>query len=155
MKRIIAFLLALMMALMPTMVFAAKSPTIEKMIYARPTIHYSMVNYDDSWQALLSDLQVEYAEALDELFENGQYALDEALILEIDKPYNYVVWRFMWDYPQNTTVAMLLVGDQTPTCVLQQGMVLKNGTVLFDFTDFEPDIYYMFVFSNMTGLAND
>ena len=95
------------------------------------------------------------ARALDELFENGQYALDEALILEIDKPYNYVVWRFMWDYPQNTTVAMLLVGDQTPTCVLQQGMVLKNGTVLFDFTDFEPDIYYMFVFSNMTGLAND
>lgn len=148
MKRILAVLMALLVSFAPIGVFAAGSPTLAKMIYSNPAIHYELVNYDDSFLALLNDLGVEIETVKDEqlvVFAEQYWSLDEALIIEVDKPYGLVEWRLMRDYETDDEVAALIVGDQTATTFILPGFVVLNKNVIFDFTDLEPDIYYMFV----------
>lgn len=148
MKKILAIILALLMALVPMSTLAAKSPTVGCMIRSQPAITYHLVNYDDSFAALLSDLKVDMdLDALCAEYIDGEWSLDEALYIEVAEKYEIVKWRLMPEYNKDQAVAMLLVGDQTGAHIFQWGTVCEDGDVEFDFSEVEPDIYYMFVIS--------
>lgn len=148
MKKIFACLLAFMMAIVPIGVFAAGSPTFEKMFYCRPAITFTLVNYDDSFTALLADLDVDLVEidgASYILYNETRWSLDEALYLEYTEPHTLIEWRLPYAYDPTDKVCALLVGDQTDTQVVLDAFITENGNLIFDFTGIEPDLYYFFV----------
>lgn len=150
MKRLLAVLMALLVSFAPIGVFAAglPSPSLAKMIYSNPAIHYELINYDDSFLALLDDLGVEitdYDEQFSLLFDGGYWCLDEALIIECVKDYDLVEWHFMRGYLLNEQVIAFLINDQTGEQLLLIGTILMDGNVIFNFDEIAPDVYYMFI----------
>lgn len=153
MKRILAVLMALLVSFAPIGVFAAGSPTVGCMIRSNPAINYHLVNYDDSFLALLSDLGVEIEVIQDEqvvIYDESKWSLDEALTIEVDKPYGLVEWRLMREYELDDQVIALIVGDQTAAQFVLPGTILTNKNIIFDFSEMEPDIYYMFILRAVT-----
>lgn len=150
MKKILAVVLALLMALIPTMTLAAGSPTLVGKIYSEPAISFQLVNYDDSFEALLMDLKanLDLKALCGERMVDGIYSLDEALYIEVADHYEMVRWHFMPQYDAETQeVAVVLIGDQTGAQLFKWSTIDKNGNILVDFFDVEPDLYYMFVLS--------
>jgi len=158
MKKIFAIIMALLLALTPVFALGAgtPSPSLVSKIWSKPAISFSLINYDDSFAALLADLKVDMN--LNELcaeYIDGEWSLDEALYIEVDQQYKEVIWSFMPQYDfEKQAVAIVFVGDQTAAQVFKWGTVLEDGTVLIDFSDIEPDLYYMFVISGKARLFN-
>ena len=154
MRKFLSVVIAILMALMPFTALAANpSPSLETMIKSQPAIAYHLVNYDDSWQALFNDLKID--PDFSAYFETGEYSLDEALIIEVDKQYELVTWHFMLEYKPEHQVIMVLKGDQSNDPIIQAGLVNENGSVTFDYSEVEPDLYYMFIFSTLTIKGQD
>ncbi len=68
----------------------------------------------------------------------------------MDKQYKLVTWHFMWNYKPEHQVIMVLNGDQSNAPIVQAGSVNEDGSVTFDYSEVEPDLYYMFIFSTLT-----
>lgn len=158
MKKIFTIIMALLLALTPIFALGAgaPSPSIASKIYSKPAISFSLIDYDDSFEALLEDLKANFD--LDELcaeYITGKWSLDEALYIEVDQQYEEVIWSFIPQYDfEKQAVAIVFIGDQTAAQIFKWGTVLEDGSVLVDFSDIEPDLYYMFVISGEARLFN-
>lgn len=156
MKKILALLLAILMALTPILATATPSPTVANLIRNDQAITYQLVNYDDSWWALMSDYQVSL-EALADYFSEyyivGTCSFDEAMWIECPEAYEWVQWSFMREYMPFESVCMILIDDQTMAQSFIWGDVQPDGSVLFDWSSVAQGSYLTFVFSGVLKTA--
>lgn len=145
MKKILSILLALCMALTPTLAFGAGSPTIKTLIKTPPAITYELAEYDeaiDLWTEVMSDENM--MSALMEIFGGTEFQLDEMLYIKIDKPYTKTAWSFMRQYTKEDTIVSILYGE---SIYVLTGTVV-NQKVIFDFTDVAVGEYDMLIVAN-------
>lgn len=130
------FLIIFMVCLfiMPTCL-AAKSKTTKDVITVRPsTIKVRTV--DDLCEA---DMFV--AEYIDEV---ETYELIEALLVKLDRCYELTEWRIPGKFNDRTSVKVVITN--LSNLVIRDCFITGSGTIIVDFTELEPDDYYIYFY---------
>ena len=130
MKRFIAILMVLLM--IPLYCFAANSPTVEKMIFTEATLRFMLAEKTEEWPHILErikELKLKDCEMVD------------ALYICLDKEYELVEWNLMQVFSKEDKPFVLIINSEA--IVSQEVSVTDDGAVIVDFTDFDPNNYFI------------
>lgn len=130
MKRFIAILLVLLM--LPFYCFAAGSPTLEKMIKCNSPLRFVFAERINEWPNIL--------ERIKEL-EIKNYHMIEALYVCLDKEYKEVEWTLLQDVRKEDEPFVLIIDSEA--IISQEVRVTNEGAIVVDFTDYEPNNYFI------------
>ena len=134
MKKFIAILLVLLM--IPLYAFASgnPSPTLKRTIYSNPVIKFELADETEGWQEILKRLE-------NVTEETEGYILLEALQIKLDKQYEKVEWTLTFPVTSEYEPFVLIINSEA--IVKQETSITENGAIIIDFTDYEPNTYYI------------
>ena len=121
-------------------------------IYSNPVFEYIQSNDVENWKEVEDNTinDQEFMKRIAWRF-NGNFHLDECLYTDV-LPYNTdVVWHFSTSFEEEDDVFIVLVNRDYILTNIIKGHPLPDGTVLFDFSLVDGDVYYFFEFSNHKG----
>lgn len=130
MKRFIAILLVLLM--LPLYCFAAGSPTLETKIKSNPPLKFVLAEKTDEWSNIL--------ERIEEL-NIKSYIMIDALYVCLDKEYGEIEWTLLPIIKEEDEPFVLIIDSEA--IISQEVCVTNDGAVIVDFTDYEPNNYFI------------
>lgn len=139
MKKFVAFLLALIMALVPIIGLAASSKTVKDLSWTKPRIQ---ISYMDPTEDIIA---LSFADVLP---VNYEWFLDDLYIISFKNPIENIDWTLTAPYEEkDQVIAILTKEDYKPLYVLDGVIDSETGGVAFNFKDVKPDSYIMFVYA--------
>lgn len=134
MKRFIIFLCILMMIPIYSFATPLPSPSTDKMVFMHPQMLYAMAERVDTWPFIKERL-----EAFDELCPG--YILLDAVKILLDAYQGEVEWWLSLPIKPEHELQVVVVD---PAAVyFQDSTVTEDGTVIIDFTGYEPGFYFI------------
>ena len=132
MKKVFIVLCILLLTF-PLYAFAAKSPTLNDMIYSIPSIQFQVVDKIPMIMDIYDMLPMEELE---------EYTWCEALIVELDQEYEKTQWRLLIDFTDIEEAKVVIIGES----IYIQDAEIIGDMITVDFTGLEPGTYYVCFF---------
>lgn len=126
-------ILCILLFTFPMYAFAAKSPTVENMIYSIPSIKFEMIDQIPFIMDIYDMLPHEELEG---------YTWCEAITVELDQEYEKVQWRLLIDFTQIEEAKVVIIGES----IYIQSAEIINDMIIVDFTGLDPGTYYVCFF---------
>ena len=145
MKRFLAILLALLIALVP---LSCRSSAAQSFVNRPTEITCEYVYYDDSWWALMDDYGFNLSalkSVLEEHYLIGDCSFDLALWIDTAPINGTVEWRFLREYYSCEIVCCILLSNSNQYVLWNKPN--SDGSVSFYWGDIKSDNYCMFIFS--------
>lgn len=142
MKKTICAFLACIMLLVSTVYAEAPSPSADRYFDVNPPMSFT-TNVDIS--STVYPVVVKYYNAFLVTGLGPNFDLDQVVILYPEQLYQLVNFTFPTFYPQTCSVMAVFFGSGI---WIRTGMILNDGSVIFDMTEIYGDEVEMFIFSN-------
>ena len=120
--------------MIPIFSFAVGSPTVKKIISSNPTVFFEFAEETEGWPDILKRLE-------DVTEDTEGYVLFEALQITLDQKYEQVEWTL--SIPIMTEHEPFVFIIDSEAIVKQEVPTTETNSIIVDFTDFEPGIYYI------------
>ena len=130
MKKFLIILCVLVM--IPLYSFAAKSPIVQKTVICDPELMYVFAEKTKNWHNVLKRL---------ETVDTEGFILLEAVQVCLDKKCGKIEWTLPIKITSEHEPFVLIIDSEA--IVKQEVPTTTDGHVIIDFTDYEPNIYYV------------
>lgn len=151
MKRITTIILALCCLLMPLAAFgdAPRSPTIDALWYAEPTLQFQLIKNMDEF--------AEYHELISTYYDlNGfaemvlgtdEFHIVDMIIVTLDQTYGRVVWHTPYGFATTDNICVFMISTD-----LWQGYVMnangdRNDNLVVNYSEVSPGTYFMIIYA--------
>ena len=128
------FVILCLMVMLPTFCFAANSPTIRRKVTSTPELMFVISIAQNEWDNIEQRLDTVKD-------ETDGYILLESVKACLDKPYKKIEWNLMQKVTSEHEPFVFIINSEA--IIKQEVSVTSDGAVVVDFTDFEPNIYYI------------
>ena len=120
--------------MIPLSCFSTNSPTINKVITCNPSVRFEMMATIEECGDILIRIE--------EIKEDTEgYILLDVLRIYIEEPLEKIEWNLSIPIIIKHEPFVLIIDSEA--IIKQEISIAEKGTVITDFTDYEPNIYYI------------
>lgn len=151
MKRITTIILTLCCLLMPLAVIgdAPRSPTIDALWYAEPTLQFQLLNDMDEFAEYLELISTYYdLEGFTEMaLGTDEFHIIDMIIVTLDQTYGRVVWHTPYGFTTTDNICVFMISTN-----LWQGYVMnangdRNDNLVVNYSEVSPGTYFMIIYA--------
>ena len=127
------FLILCILILIPTLTFAAGSPTTRKLIKCKPAINFTLAEETRNWPTIV--------ERLAEIEEIQDDIMFDAVYIFVKKYYKEIEWQLSVPVTEDQEPYVLILSNKN--IIRQELEVNKEGNVIMDMTTIGVGFYYL------------
>ena len=151
MRRITTIILTLCCLLMPLAALGdgGRSPTIDALWYAEPTLQFQLIKNMDEFAEYLELISTYYdLEGFTEMvLGTDEFHIVDMIIVTLDQTYGRVVWHTPYAFTTADNVCVFMISTN-----LWQGYVMnangdRNDNLGVNYSEVSPGTYYMIIYA--------
>ena len=151
MRRITTIILTLCCLLMPLTALGdgGRSPTLDALWYAEPTLQFQLINNMDEYAEYLELISTYYdLEGFTEMvLGTDEFHIVDMIIVTLDQTYGRVVWHTPYGFATTDNVCVFMISTN-----LWQGYVMnangdRNDNLVVNYSEVSPGTYFMIIYA--------